>query len=71
MPKGFSHISSLKHLIELKLEEAPAGFDGGQGVRFACPVTGQVRRRSRRLHGRCLGLLGAGSPARLLLGLAC
>lgn len=48
MPKGLAHITSLKHVTELKLEEAPkggagGGTDGGGGaVRFACPVTGQA-----------------------------
>lgn len=48
MPKSLGHISSLKHLIELKLEEAVGGEQGPgeaalEGVtRFACPVTGQA-----------------------------
>lgn len=45
MPKPLGHISSLKHLIELKLEAA-AGSGGGQGgedgARFACPISGQA-----------------------------
>ena len=45
MPKPLGHISSLKHLIELKLEAA-AGSGGGKGgedgARFACPISGQA-----------------------------
>lgn len=45
MPKPLGHISSLKHLIELKLEAAAGsgGSKGGEdGARFACPISGQA-----------------------------
>ncbi len=47
MPKALSHISSLKHVIDLKLErsadvaKSTAGANGG-AVQFACPITGQA-----------------------------
>ncbi|KAL4457462.1 hypothetical protein ABPG75_012327 [Micractinium tetrahymenae] len=51
MPKPLAHITSLKHLIELKLGDgssgggsaaaAPTSKDGGDvAARFACPITG-------------------------------
>lgn len=43
MPKALSHISSLKHLIDLQLERAPDGGKAGAAA-FACPISGQVRR---------------------------
>ena len=54
MPKALSHISSLKHVIDLKLEPSADAANGGSSsstgangasgaaaVRFACPITGQ------------------------------
>lgn len=41
MPKGLAYISSLKHLVDLKLERA-AGVAKGDAVQFACPVTGAL-----------------------------
>ncbi|GAB4820969.1 hypothetical protein N2152v2_008015 [Parachlorella kessleri] len=52
MPKALSHISSLKHVMDLKLEPSAdaaanggsssiAGAGGSAAVRFACPISGQ------------------------------
>lgn len=40
MPKALGHISSLKHLIDLKLEPSGSGKGGDGGAAFACPITG-------------------------------
>jgi len=39
MPRGLGHITSIKHLIDIKLEESQ-GAASDAAVRFACPVTG-------------------------------
>jgi hypothetical protein len=39
MPRGYGHISSMKHLIDVKLEESQ-GTAADAAVRFACPVNG-------------------------------
>ncbi|KAK9814475.1 hypothetical protein WJX72_006506 [[Myrmecia] bisecta] len=50
LPKSLSHISSLRHLIDLKLERNPhykpgassqATFQPGNEAAFCCPITGQ------------------------------
>lgn len=45
VPKALSHISSLKHVIDIQLERSPdADTRPGAkaGARFACPITGQA-----------------------------
>ena len=39
MPRGFGHITGMKHLIDIKLEESQ-GTAADATVRFACPVNG-------------------------------
>jgi Rtf2 RING-finger len=39
MPRGLAHLTSMKHLIDIKLEESQ-GTAADAAVRFACPVTG-------------------------------
>jgi hypothetical protein len=39
IPRGLGHISSMKHLIDIKLEESQ-GTAADAAVRFACPVNG-------------------------------
>jgi hypothetical protein len=62
IPRGLSHITSLKHLVDVKLERA-GGAKEGAAVQFACPVTGlPMGGKGRFVAVRC----GGRGPAHVL-----
>lgn len=41
IPKGLSHISSLKHVFDIHLERSADKAGGKEAVQFSCPISGQ------------------------------
>lgn len=70
MPKALSHISSLKHVFDLRLEPNP---DAKAALRFVCPVTGlALGGRARFSAVRATGhVLSERALKEVRAGLAC
>ena len=49
IPRSLSHITSMKHLVDVKLEDAQ-GITADAAVRFACPVTGLLMNGKSKFY---------------------